>query len=53
MNKKQPLGLKNKGKSFEGMKTIDFILPERKPKLAIKVWIENIFYPFSFNFEFS
>jgi hypothetical protein len=27
------------------MKTSDFILQERKPKLAIKVETENIFYP--------
>jgi hypothetical protein len=45
MSKFCPLRNKNKRKSFVRMKTSDFILQGRKPKLLIKVGNENIFYP--------
>jgi hypothetical protein len=45
MSKFCPLGTKNKRTNFLRMKTSDFILQGRKPKLSIKVWTENIFYP--------
>jgi hypothetical protein len=40
-----PLGTKNKRKKFVEKKISDFILQEQKPKLAVKVGTENIFYP--------
>jgi hypothetical protein len=40
-----PLGNKNKRMFFIQMKTSDFILHGGKPKLAIKIETENIFYP--------
>jgi hypothetical protein len=43
MSKFCPLNTKIKRKNSVGMKTSDFILQGRKPKLAIKVWIGNIF----------
>jgi hypothetical protein len=45
MSKFYPLGTKNKRNFFVGMKTSDFILQGRKPKLIIKVRTKNIFYP--------
>jgi hypothetical protein len=41
------LGTKNKRIFLVAMKASDFILQGQNPKLAIKVWIENIFYLFS------
>jgi hypothetical protein len=44
MSKFCPLNTKIKRKNFVGMKTSDFILQGRKPKLTIKVGTESIFY---------
>jgi hypothetical protein len=45
MSKFCPLGTKNKITFFVEMKTSDFIIQGRKPKLIIKAGTENIFYP--------